>query len=599
MPFGPLPAMVVPNALDFSPINNAIQQNRQNDLALNKLAMEQERLGFERELQPFRVTGARQETEQAGAMNPLRVRELQSKLSDQDKMFPLQLRQAQTATEVGEENQDITRQYRREQGFAVPNAAARLPTTGAATAATPDRSATAGKAADLVENFVLGTPDEAKAKGYWDTFTGSNYPELAKRWQQHVQAFGTTGDWKRDASDFVRDMRHEANGTVLKPMPGITVEPAGPVDPSSPAAAAPTATTQPAPAADGTNRPLYPSIGGAIKSTERMAVVPGMGPAAEAKFKILQGMVDKGFMPTVPGSRDQVMPMSGTAESNARSKGMEKTAELDATQGAETYKKVMADAGAANELAGNVRDFRDAQKLYQAYGNNPGAYGSQLLDMQKLAVRLGFGTEDATAPGELMRKIGMKLATGFASGTPGFSRITQSELQGFSKSVASIDNTAKANDYILAAADRSIELRQQLASLAINYKKQHGILDAGFDAQAQKLEENSSLRSVIQQFNQEPEVRASAAKEAARAATSQAEPLTKEKLLSLPDGPVLNGKYIKRGGQLIPVEGESGTVGNPFANKTDVQSPGQHAFENGKVYRRTPNLLTNRWEEVQ
>ncbi len=47
--------MASPYALDFSPINEAINSNRQFDLARNKLAMEQERLGFERELQPFRV----------------------------------------------------------------------------------------------------------------------------------------------------------------------------------------------------------------------------------------------------------------------------------------------------------------------------------------------------------------------------------------------------------------------------------------------------------------------------------------------------------------------------------------------------------------
>jgi hypothetical protein len=41
--------------LDFSPITNALQNAQQMDLARNKLAMEQERLGFERELQPFKL----------------------------------------------------------------------------------------------------------------------------------------------------------------------------------------------------------------------------------------------------------------------------------------------------------------------------------------------------------------------------------------------------------------------------------------------------------------------------------------------------------------------------------------------------------------
>ncbi len=58
--------MVAPYALDFSPVANALEQNRQYDLSLkqqemaqNRLALEQGRFGFEKELQPFKVQQAK------------------------------------------------------------------------------------------------------------------------------------------------------------------------------------------------------------------------------------------------------------------------------------------------------------------------------------------------------------------------------------------------------------------------------------------------------------------------------------------------------------------------------------------------------------
>jgi hypothetical protein len=59
--------MASPYALDFSPVTNALDNSRQHALALqqqemarNKLGMEQERLGFEREMQPFKVAQMKQ-----------------------------------------------------------------------------------------------------------------------------------------------------------------------------------------------------------------------------------------------------------------------------------------------------------------------------------------------------------------------------------------------------------------------------------------------------------------------------------------------------------------------------------------------------------
>lgn len=63
--------MASPYALDFSPLSEALEANRQFGIQKNKLAMEQERLGFERELQPFKVSQAKQAVD-AGADEALK-----------------------------------------------------------------------------------------------------------------------------------------------------------------------------------------------------------------------------------------------------------------------------------------------------------------------------------------------------------------------------------------------------------------------------------------------------------------------------------------------------------------------------------------------
>lgn len=59
--------MASPYALDFSPISEAIDSNQRNELFRNKLAMEQKRLGFEEEMQPFKIKQAQQEVDRGAA----------------------------------------------------------------------------------------------------------------------------------------------------------------------------------------------------------------------------------------------------------------------------------------------------------------------------------------------------------------------------------------------------------------------------------------------------------------------------------------------------------------------------------------------------
>lgn len=66
--------MASPYALDWTPISEAIDSNRQFGLAKNKLAMEQERLGWERDFQPLRLKAQQLQVTQAEKMNPLELR---------------------------------------------------------------------------------------------------------------------------------------------------------------------------------------------------------------------------------------------------------------------------------------------------------------------------------------------------------------------------------------------------------------------------------------------------------------------------------------------------------------------------------------------
>lgn len=76
--------MASPYALDFSPLTSAIDANRSEALARNRLGMEQERLGFERALHPLRIQAQRQSLEQDAARfgwekdaQPLKQQQLQ------------------------------------------------------------------------------------------------------------------------------------------------------------------------------------------------------------------------------------------------------------------------------------------------------------------------------------------------------------------------------------------------------------------------------------------------------------------------------------------------------------------------------------------
>lgn len=76
--------MASPYALDFNPLLQPIQNNQQLALQRNRLAQDEERLGFERDLQPLRVQTAKQSLDsaraaegRAAALHPLQLSQTQ------------------------------------------------------------------------------------------------------------------------------------------------------------------------------------------------------------------------------------------------------------------------------------------------------------------------------------------------------------------------------------------------------------------------------------------------------------------------------------------------------------------------------------------
>ncbi len=375
-----------PYTLNWALPLQAIDEIVHNRLAQNKLGMEQERLGFERARQPYVLQSLYEANRHAGVQNPLEERGLQSKLDESDLSFPYELQQKKTAAEAAQETLNATRALRADLGGgpATP-ATGRMPTPAASVTPETNRIPTAQKAASFVDDFVLKAPNDQAGALSWKTFM--EHPEIGPRWQQHVQAYGMTGDWKRDAADFVRDMRHEANGSVLKPFSlasaagaGAVAGGAGTPPPTAPqqqqqaASSVPsqqaTSLTQPADvqalaprvaavtqtpngavAIDANNQPLF-NLASEFQKAQRMisSGVPAFVSAGETHMKFVQSMMEKGGQLTRGGG---VTHITGSAETQARAAGMKQEAEKvgEATGNAQANL-----AGALNSAGTMVRN---------------------------------------------------------------------------------------------------------------------------------------------------------------------------------------------------------------------------------------------------
>ncbi len=333
-----------------------------------------------------------------------------------------------------------------------------------------------------------------------------------------------------------------------------------------------------------------------MKDTERMAAVPGMSGPAEQRYKMLQGMVDKGFMPTLPGSRDQVMPLSGTAESNSRAKGMDEAATANAKYYDSLHKGL---AGSAMIAAQQKQNIGVLKTILADPGFGFGSVAGLQQGTLRALATAGIAPE-AAANREVFNQTMARILADQFSGLKSLASTTGETGARIFKPMLDMEEKAIAHpDDTVEGIKRKIDILDQAGDLMMrwgNAADEHAInnggrLDARFDRALRGEIANARIA-----YGTQPSDKPGQPKEGQQQAAA---PVTREQLLSMQDGPVLGGKYIKNGTKLYPVEGAPGTRGNPFASKTDVQEAGQHAFENGKIYQRTPNYLVDRWKEVQ
>lgn len=144
--------------------------------------------------------------------------------------------------------------------------------------------------------------------------------------------------------------------------------------------------------------------------------------------------------------------------------------------------------------------------LSTALINEPGfssGFGSGLSELaKKFVVSIG-GDPNAAFPMEAFRKITaanintqigeMKTTAAEMGGAAG--RVFQSQINLMEKASQNLDNSPAANRFLANLQSRAADLNIALSKAAIAYKKEHGILDAGFDEKVDKYVEDHPLFS--------------------------------------------------------------------------------------------------------
>ena len=145
-------------------------------------------------------------------------------------------------------------------------------------------------------------------------------------------------------------------------------------------------------------------------------------------------------------------------------------------------------------------------ELSQALVNEPGfksGFGSGLSELaKKFIVSIG-GDPNAAFPMEAFNKITasnintqigeMKGTAAEMGGAAG--RVFQSQINLMEKASQNLANTPAANRFLANLQARAADLNIAISDMAIQYKKEHGILDAGFDEKMSKHLRDNPLYS--------------------------------------------------------------------------------------------------------
>jgi hypothetical protein len=145
-------------------------------------------------------------------------------------------------------------------------------------------------------------------------------------------------------------------------------------------------------------------------------------------------------------------------------------------------------------------------ELSQALVNEPGfksGFGSGLSELaKKFVVSIG-GDPNAAFPMEAFNKITasnintqigeMKGTAAEMGGAAG--RVFQSQINLMEKASQNLQNTPAANRFLANLQARAADVNIAISDMAIQYKKEHGILDAGFDEKMSKYLRDNPLYS--------------------------------------------------------------------------------------------------------
>jgi hypothetical protein len=213
-------------------------------------------------------------------------------------------------------------------------------------------------------------------------------------------------------------------------------------------------------------------------------------------------------------SRYDLLPSSGNHDVAMQRIGDEIKANQGSLDAAERRKAIMTSDVARSEknypafvsLGQQGRQAKQDTELSTALINEPGftsGFGSGLSELaKKFVVSIG-GDLNAAFPMEAFRKITaanintqigeMKTTAQEMGGAAG--RVFQSQINLMEKASQNLENTPAANRFLANLQARAADLNIALSKEAIKYKKEHGILDAGFDEKVDKYVEDHPLFS--------------------------------------------------------------------------------------------------------
>lgn len=286
-------------------------------------------------------------------------------------------------------------------------------------------------------------------------------------------------------------------------------------------------------------------------------------PTVTPRDNIIQQTADK-----LGISRYDLLPSSGGHDTAMQRINDEIKANQPSILSAERQKKIMESDVAHSEknypafvsMGSQGRQAKQDTELSTALVNDKGFYSGFASGLsetaKKIAVALG-GDPNGAFPMEAFRKVTaanintqigeMKTIAAQMGGAAG--RVFQSQINLMEKASQNLDQSPAANRFLANLQGRAADQSIALSKMAIQYKKKHGILDAGFDEEVDNYLEKNPLFSAEEYKN----LGKLATPDKAGGATPAAAPAVAGRKVS-PDGKMA-----------VNVDAQGNPVGQPYA----------------------------------